>query len=37
MRAAQALCAQMRAECDVLKGAPKSSADDPKFMQSFFA
>jgi DNA repair protein REV1 len=37
MAKAQAIAAQLRAACDVLKGRPKSSADDPDgFMASFF-
>lgn len=34
--AAQALAARLRAECDVLKGAPRSTADDPNFMNTYF-
>lgn len=33
---AQKTAAAMRAACDVLKGAPKSSADDPKFLETYF-
>lgn len=36
MREAQALCARLRAECDVLKGMPKSTRDDPNFMETYF-
>jgi DNA repair protein REV1 len=37
MAKAQATAAQLRAACEVLKGRPKSSADDPDgFMASFF-
>ncbi|RMZ53657.1 hypothetical protein APUTEX25_003191, partial [Auxenochlorella protothecoides] len=37
MRAAQAEAARLRAACDMLKGAPKSSRDDPNFVESFFS
>lgn len=37
MQAAQAEAARLRAACDLLKGAPKSSRDDPNFMESFFS
>lgn len=37
MAAAQAQAAKLRASCDLLKGAPKSSRDDPNFVSSFFA
>ncbi len=36
MRDAQRRAAEMRAACDVLKGAPRSSADDPAFMDTFY-
>lgn len=26
----------MRAECDVLRGAPRSSRDDPQFVETFY-
>ncbi|KAK9810528.1 hypothetical protein WJX72_012236 [[Myrmecia] bisecta] len=35
-REAQRIAAAARAACDVLKGAPRSSADDPNFMETFF-
>lgn len=34
--AAQRTAQAMRAACDVLKGPPKSSADDPKFLETYF-
>ena len=34
--AAAKTAAAMREACDVLKGAPKSSADDPNFMATYF-
>lgn len=36
IEAAQRTAASMRAETDVLKGPPQSSADDPGFMETFF-
>lgn len=30
------VAAQKRAACDVLKGPPRSSRDDPEFMNTFF-
>lgn len=33
---AQQLAAKLRADCDVLKGPPKSSKDDPDFVNSFY-
>ncbi|GAB4820844.1 hypothetical protein N2152v2_007890 [Parachlorella kessleri] len=36
MEEAQRLAARMRAECDLLRGAPKSTKDDPNFMESFY-
>ncbi|KAF5827717.1 hypothetical protein DUNSADRAFT_184 [Dunaliella salina] len=36
MEEAQALCARLRSECDLLRGAPRSSRDDPGFMDSYF-
>lgn len=37
MAEAQAEAAELRAACDLLKGAPKSSKDDPNFVSSFFS
>lgn len=34
--AAQRTAQAMRAACDVLKGPPKSTADDPQFLQTYF-
>lgn len=36
LAAAQEVAAKMRAECDVLKGPPKSSRDDPNFVESYY-
>lgn len=36
LAAANKTAAAMRAACDVLKGAPKSSADDKDFMKTYF-
>lgn len=36
MRRAQELAARLRSECDVLKGAPRASKDDPKFVETFY-
>lgn len=36
LAAAQATAAFMRSECDVLKGPPRSSRDDPNFVESFY-
>jgi DNA repair protein REV1 len=36
INAANKTAAAMRAACDVLKGPPKSSADDPAFMDTYF-
>ena len=36
IRAAQRTAAAMRDACDVLKMPPRSSADDPNFMQTYF-
>lgn len=36
MEEAQALCARLRSECDLLRGAPRSSREDPQFMDSYF-
>jgi nucleotidyltransferase/DNA polymerase involved in DNA repair len=36
LAAAQIVAAQMRADCDNLKGPPKSSKDDPNFVESFY-
>ena len=33
---AQEIAAKMRSECDVLKGPPKSSKDDPNFVESYY-
>lgn len=36
MAQAQSIAARLRANCDVLKGKPKSSKDDPEFVQSYY-
>lgn len=36
MALAQQVAAQKRAACDVLKGPPRTSRDDPEFMNTFF-
>jgi DNA repair protein REV1 len=36
LAAAQEVAAKMRAECDNLKGPPRSSKDDPNFVESFY-
>lgn len=36
MRRAQELAARLRSECDVLKGAPRASKDDPMFVETFY-
>ena len=36
LREAHQAAARMRAECDVLKGPPRSSKDDPAFMDTFY-
>lgn len=36
IQAAQRTAQAMRSACDVLKGPPKSSADDPKFLETYF-
>ena len=33
---AQKVAAACRAACDLLKGAPKSSREDPKFMDNYY-
>lgn len=33
---AQEIAAQLRNECDVLKGPPRSSKDDPNFVESYY-
>lgn len=36
LAAAHGVAAQMRADCDNLKGPPRSSKDDPHFVESFY-
>jgi len=36
MEEAQALCARLRSECDMLRGEPRSSHEDPNFMDNYF-
>jgi len=36
LAAAQVVAAQMRADCDNLKGPPRSSKEDPHFVESFY-
>eukprot|EP00892_Ulva_mutabilis_P005096 jgi/Ulvmu1/2959/UM149_0042.1 len=36
IQSAQRTAKAMRAACDVLKGPPKSTADDPKFLETYF-
>lgn len=37
MAEAQALAAQLRAACDLLKGGPRTSKEDPNFVETFFS
>ena len=36
LQRAQQVAAACRAACDLLKGAPKSSRDDPHFMDNYY-
>ncbi len=36
LQRAHAIAAQARAACDVLRGRPSTTADDPNFMETFF-
>lgn len=36
LQQAQQVAAKLRADCEVLKGPPRSTRDDPNFMSSFF-
>jgi hypothetical protein len=36
MREAQQVAARMRAACDVLRGPPRSSKDDPNFVETYY-